>query len=436
MQNKASMNESKYSEQFYAQGEDGKDYQIEIELEDGPSAEDPEKLTVVLNGERKTVDVPKGGTDDHYKKAIAAGLKELGKYKLMEGKIPDANEGKYPEFVKIESEDDYKNYVVPTLGDILKKGYEFNDIKGLWLELGEDSENAVPKGRRKTMRQILRLEGPGARFLESYSDRINNPLASEYVQGMDAEWYGVKEDDLYEGKAPDVNEGKYPRFVQIKTRDDYNKYFVPTFGGDLLKKGYKFSELENAWWEIAPEEEGQIQPKARLKSMRQIVNNDFEPKFIYVENDILDLESAGSYISAMGVEPSDYGVREDDLYENKANEATKKPLYVYIGYSGSWGDGDDEKTKLPAGDNYLDIVSKHFDTKPEEIDAKWRKKLENCKTDADFGKVLAAMYDAMEAFVFALRRGNECVWANPKGSAELDDKDWQGPDYDWLTANV
>lgn len=36
MQNEASMNESKYSEQFYAQGEDGKDYQIEIELEDGP----------------------------------------------------------------------------------------------------------------------------------------------------------------------------------------------------------------------------------------------------------------------------------------------------------------------------------------------------------------------------------------------------------------
>lgn len=316
------MNESKYSEQFYAQGEDGKDYQIEIELEDGPNAEDPEKITVVLNGERKTVDVPKGGTDDHYKKAIAAGLKEHGKYKLMEGKIPD------------------------------------------------------------------------------------------------------------------VNEGKYPRFVQIKTMDDYNKFFVPTYGGDILKKGYEFSDLENAWWEIAPEEESKIQPKARLKSMRQIVNSEFEPKFIYAYSDTLNTEGAGAYISEMGMEPSDYGVREDDLYESKANEAAKKPLYAYIGYSGSWGDGDDEKTKLPAGDNYLDIVSKHFDTKPEEIDAKWRKKLTDCKTDADFGKILAAMYDAMEAFVFALRRGNECVWSNPKGSKELNDKDWQGPDYDWLTANV
>ena len=76
-----------YSEAFYAQKDD-KDYQIEIELEDGPNAEDPEKLTVVVDGKRETVDVPKDGTEDHYRKAIDAGLKKLG-YKMMEGKIPD-----------------------------------------------------------------------------------------------------------------------------------------------------------------------------------------------------------------------------------------------------------------------------------------------------------------------------------------------------------
>lgn len=197
-----------YSEAFYAQKDD-KDYQIEIELEDGLNAEDPEKLTVVVDGKEETVDVPKDGTEDHYRKAIDAGLKKLG-YKMMEGKIPDANEG------------------------------------------------------------------------------------------------------------------KYPKFVQIKTMDDYNKLFVPTYGGDILKKGYQFSDLENAWWEIAPEEEGKIQPKDRLKSMRQIISSEFEPKFIYVYSNTLNTESAGAYISEMGAEPSDYGVKEDDLYESKAGEAAKK----------------------------------------------------------------------------------------------------------------
>jgi len=89
-----------YSEAFYAQKDD-KDYQIEIELEDGPNAEDPEKLTVVVDGKKETVDVPKDGTEDHYRKAIDAGLKKLG-YKMVEGKIPDANEGKYPK--KCESD--------------------------------------------------------------------------------------------------------------------------------------------------------------------------------------------------------------------------------------------------------------------------------------------------------------------------------------------
>ena len=319
MQNEALMNESKYSEQFYAQDEDGKDYQIEIELEDGPNAEDPEKITVVLNGERKTVDVPKDGTDDHYKKAIAAGLKEHGKYKLMEGKIPEAA-AIVPKFVQINTQGDFDKYIKPALG----KGngaYGLDDIKGMWWELSE--EDKIPNSA-KTMREIR--------------------------DGID----------------------KRPRII-----------FISGAGNERGITDMSFTE----------------------------------------------------YAREMGMTTKDYldGVKP---FESEADEAAKKPLYAYIGYSGSWGEGDDEKVKLPAGDNYLDIVSKYFDTKPEEIDAKWRKKLEDCKTDEDFGKILAAMYDAMEAFVFALRRGSECVWSNPKGSKELNDKDWQGPDYDWLTEHV
>lgn len=76
-----------YSEAFYAQ-KDGQDYQIEIELEDGPSALDPEIIKVIVNGEEATASVPKDGTDDHYRKAVEAGLKKLG-YKMMEGKMPE-----------------------------------------------------------------------------------------------------------------------------------------------------------------------------------------------------------------------------------------------------------------------------------------------------------------------------------------------------------
>lgn len=79
-----------YSEAFYAK-KNGKEFQIEIELVDGPNAEDPDKITVIVGDKSATVDVPKDGTEDHYRKAVAAGLKKLG-YEMGEGK--PANEAK------------------------------------------------------------------------------------------------------------------------------------------------------------------------------------------------------------------------------------------------------------------------------------------------------------------------------------------------------
>ena len=66
-----------YSEAFYAK-KNGKEFQIEIELVDGPNAEDPDKITVIVGDKSATVDVPKDGTEDHYRTAVAAGLKKLG----------------------------------------------------------------------------------------------------------------------------------------------------------------------------------------------------------------------------------------------------------------------------------------------------------------------------------------------------------------------
>lgn len=80
-----------YSEAFYAK-KNGKEFQIEIELVDGPNAEDPDKITVIVGDKSATVDVPKDGTEDHYRTAVAAGLKKLG-YEMGEGKPADeANE--------------------------------------------------------------------------------------------------------------------------------------------------------------------------------------------------------------------------------------------------------------------------------------------------------------------------------------------------------
>lgn len=208
MQNKASMNESKYSEAFYAQKDD-KDYQIEIELEDGPNAEDPEKLTVIVGDEKETIEVPKNGTDDHYKKAIDAGLKKLG-YKMVEGKLPSVNEGKYPVFVKIMGEDDYNKLVVPSLGDILKKGYSLDDIEGKWFELGDGEGKDYGKDRKKTMREIVRKDGT-AEFIFWYGgDTLDTPKASEYVDdmGMDASDYGISfDDDTFETKKCEDSDG-------------------------------------------------------------------------------------------------------------------------------------------------------------------------------------------------------------------------------------
>lgn len=90
-----------YSEAFYAK-KNGKEFQIEIELVDGPNAEDPDKITVIVGDKSTTVDVPKDGTEDHYRKAVAAGLKKLG-YEMGEGKPADeANEAGRIYYVSVD----------------------------------------------------------------------------------------------------------------------------------------------------------------------------------------------------------------------------------------------------------------------------------------------------------------------------------------------
>lgn len=91
-----------YSEAFYAK-KNGKEFQIEIELVDGPNAEDPDKITVIVGDKSATVDVPKDGTEDHYRTAVAAGLKKLG-YEMGEGKPTDeANEAGRIYYVNVDS---------------------------------------------------------------------------------------------------------------------------------------------------------------------------------------------------------------------------------------------------------------------------------------------------------------------------------------------
>lgn len=127
-----------------------------------------------------------------------------------------------------------------------------------------------------------------------------------------------------------------------------------------------------------------------------------------------------------------------DADEAGADEAAKKPLYAYIGLSGGYGFDDedsDRKVKLQ-GKTYKDFVLNYFNIEEEDLEDSEKAALAVCKDDAEFGKLFGDICSAQEQFLFALRRGDDCTWSNPKGSAELNDKDWQGPDYDWLTANV
>lgn len=68
------------SEAYHAE-KDGKEFQVEVRLEDG-TANDPKKCTVIIDGEETTVDVKNG--EDALKKAVKAGAEKLG-FKIVEG---------------------------------------------------------------------------------------------------------------------------------------------------------------------------------------------------------------------------------------------------------------------------------------------------------------------------------------------------------------
>lgn len=69
------------SEAYHAE-KDGKEFQVEVRLEDG-TANDPKKCTVIIDGEETTVDVKSG--EDALKKAVKAGAEKLG-FKIVEAK--------------------------------------------------------------------------------------------------------------------------------------------------------------------------------------------------------------------------------------------------------------------------------------------------------------------------------------------------------------
>lgn len=66
-------------EAYHAE-KDGKEFQVEVRLEDG-TANDPKKCTVIIDGEEATVDVKSG--EDALKKAVKSGAEKLG-FKIVE----------------------------------------------------------------------------------------------------------------------------------------------------------------------------------------------------------------------------------------------------------------------------------------------------------------------------------------------------------------
>ena len=116
------------------------------------------------------------------------------------------------------------------------------------------------------------------------------------------------------------------KFVQLNTPEDYEKYFVPTFGGELDEG---LEAIQGAWWELVEEEQVQFPNDPKLKTMFEILKEDEEAEFIYIwgENRI-DLMRFNSYIEEMGEEYSLYFDMNGPHYEMDAEAG--EPMLISL----------------------------------------------------------------------------------------------------------
>lgn len=138
------------------------------------------------------------------------------------------------------------------------------------------------------------------------------------------------------GGAQEAKQAKriYPKFVQISTQRDFDKYIKPALGRGT--SAYGLSDIEGMWWEIA---DGERVP-ASAKTVREIRDSvSKRPRFIFisgagVERGITDM-SLTEYAREMGMTAKDYL----DGYDAGSWESKKSETLEYEkGYKNSRGE--------------------------------------------------------------------------------------------------
>lgn len=293
------MNDMRKDDRFeaYYASKDGKDYQVAIRIEDGEVSA-PKKCTVTVNGEEETLDVVKDD-DSHYKKTIAAGLKKMG-YKMNEERM---------------SYDQLKADALKRLGD-----GTYTDETDLDDSI-YSTLDAMPYDIGEGTRQALASD-----LFEILYDKIEESKAGE------AKNYVDKGDGV---------------FVQLKTPKDYERFVKTALdwddsgeGGDFLEEnGYRFEDIKDCWWEIAPEELERIPvPASRGKGARYLDGLGKDAKLVYIAGDRLyTTDGVRRYIEDdLGVDLADYGLEDEDEWEARKRRRTGKKSE-----SNGWGDWED-----------------------------------------------------------------------------------------------
>lgn len=155
-----------------------------------------------------------------------------------------------------------------------------------------------------------------------------------------------------------------PKFVQINTQRDFDKYIKPALGKGA--DAYGLSDIEGMWWEIA---DGERAP-ASAKTMREIHDSvSKRPRFIFIngvgaERGITDLPLT-EYAEEMGMTVKEYlngydagsweSKKSEDSLDDFDNRRRVSPSSKYITFSGlARGDVRDDVRRVLCKSGILD----------------------------------------------------------------------------------
>lgn len=236
------------------------------------------------------------------------------------------------------------------------------DIESFFVEAFKEnmdmrSEAYAEKTAWSYLEELEKLEGEDSRM--EATEKVLRAVGCE--PGTEGRWYDKdgEEVDIIDvldntewafaqkvcGQLQEAKQAKkiYPKFVQINTQRDFDKYIKPAL--DRGADAYGLSDIEGMWWEIA---DGERVP-ASAKTMREIRDSvSKRPRFIFIsgvgaERGIADL-SLTEYAREMGMTVEEYldgydagsweSKKSEDSLDDFDNRHRVSPSSKYITFSG------------------------------------------------------------------------------------------------------